>query len=255
MSTFTANYNVTGTRRKEMVNLIAKATGHPAKYQGAPSFAYKVDCFTIDRNGKLTFDDSTDFELIEHISEQLAAHGFETTSAANEAGADVGAYLPDTEPIAEGEKVSGKPESDEHGETVGLTVYVPKDKANIDLLRQLVHGKSGLIKKALGLNDLPIEEDSEEVVFPWFADATDLTPDEIKAYTSFISALCKLSANAKRVSMTEKPVDNEKYAFRCFLLRLGFIGSEHKVTRKILLRNLEGSSAFKNGGVDDETSE
>ncbi len=96
---------------------------------------------------------------------------------------------------------------------------------------------------------------SDEIVFPWFADASDLSPDEIKAYTAFISALCKLSANAKRVSMTEKPVDNEKYAFRCFLLRLGFIGREHKITRKILLRNLEGSSAFKNGGADDETSE
>ena len=128
-------------------------------------------------------------------------------------------------------------------------------KANIDLLRQLVQGKSGLIKKALGLKDLPIEEDSDELVFPWFADASGLSPDEVKAYTAFISALCKLSANAKRVSMTEKPVDNEKYAFRCFLLRLGFIGREHKITRKILLRNLEGSSAFKNGGADDEASE
>ena len=37
------------------------------------------------------------------------------------------------------------------------------------------------------------------------------------------------------------------YAFRCFLLRLGFIGTEHKQTRKILLRNLTGSSAFKDG--------
>ena len=40
---------------------------------------------------------------------------------------------------------------------------------------------------------------------------------------------------------------NEKYAFRCFLLRLGFIGEEYKVERKILLKNLTGSSAFKNG--------
>ncbi len=37
-----------------------------------------------------------------------------------------------------------------------------------------------------------------------------------------------MSRNAKRVTATEKPVDNEKYAFRCFLLRLGFIGSEYK---------------------------
>jgi hypothetical protein len=49
----------------------------------------------------------------------------------------------------------------------------------------------------------------------------------------------------KRVTATEQPVDNEKYAFRCFLLRLGFIGTEYKESRKILLKNLSGNSAFK----------
>jgi hypothetical protein len=53
----------------------------------------------------------------------------------------------------------------------------------------------------------------------------------------------------------EKKVDNEKYAFRCFLLRLGFIGAEYKTDRKILLKNLTGSSAFKNGGAEREVSE
>lgn len=48
-------------------------------------------------------------------------------------------------------------------------------------------------------------------------------------------------------------MDNEKYAFRCFLLRLGLIGAEHKQTRKILLRNLTGSSAFKAGQPKEET--
>lgn len=43
----------------------------------------------------------------------------------------------------------------------------------------------------------------------------------------------------------EKPVDNEKYAFRCFLLKLGFIGDEYKTTRKILLQNLSGNGAWK----------
>ena len=249
MSTFTANYNVTGSDRKELVNLVAETIGSPAKYQGAPSFAYTVDYITIDRNGVLSFDNRADTGVIENLLEQLAEHGF--TAELPETAPD----SPDTAENSEVEEVPGDEEITEHDETVGLTIYLPKDKANIDLLRQLVQGKSGLIKKALGLKNLPIEEDSDEIVFPWFADASDLTPDEIKAYTAFISALCKLSANAKRVSMTEKPVDNEKYAFRCFLLRLGFIGREHKITRKILLRNLEGSSAFKNGGADDETSE
>ena len=53
--------------------------------------------------------------------------------------------------------------------------------------------------------------------------------------------------NQKRISTKEKEVHNEKYAFRCFLLRLGFIGEEFKTARKILLRNLSGSTAFKAG--------
>ena len=77
----------------------------------------------------------------------------------------------------------------------------------------------------------------------------------MKACTHFIAALCEMSRNAKRVIATEKDVDNEKYAFRCFLLRLGFIGAEYKAERKILLKNLTGSSAFKNGGADHEISE
>jgi hypothetical protein len=56
-----------------------------------------------------------------------------------------------------------------------------------------------------------------------------------------------LAKNQKRVNVTDKATPNERYAFRCFLLRLGFIGPEYKNERKILLKNLDGSSAFKNG--------
>ncbi len=76
MSTFTANYNVTGSDRKELVNLVAETIGSPAKYQGAPSFAYTVDYITIDRNGVLSFDNRADTGVIENLLEQLAEHGF-----------------------------------------------------------------------------------------------------------------------------------------------------------------------------------
>ena len=36
------------------------------------------------------------------------------------------------------------------------------------------------------------------------------------------------------------------YAFRCFLLRLGFIGDEYKAARRVLLKNLTGNGAWKN---------
>ena len=90
---------------------------------------------------------------------------------------------------------------------------------------------------------LPIEKDDECVSFSWFPCESDA--DEVKAYTHFISALCEMARNQKRITAKEKNTDNEKYAFRCFLLRLGFIGPEYKEDRKILLSKLTGSSAFR----------
>lgn len=71
--------------------------------------------------------------------------------------------------------------------------------------------------------------------------------EEIKHYTQFIEALCKMAIDHNRVASIPKKSENEKYDFRCFLLRLGFIGDEYKTLRKFLLKNLTGNAAFKNG--------
>lgn len=126
---------------------------------------------------------------------------------------------------------------------MGLTVEIPLEKVAVGNLTKLLDAKGNLIRKALGITDLRIELLEDRVAFPWFS---QVDADSVAAYTHFISALCEMSRNAKRVTATEKPVENEKYAFRCFLLRLGFIGTEYKAERKILLRNLSGSTAFKN---------
>lgn len=214
----TINFNVTGAERKELVNLIANFTGCKSKYKGAPTFAYEVDYFTIDKNGALSFDDRADSEEIENLIEGLADAGF--TAADSESH---------TEP---------------QNETTGLTVTMPIDKVKAGNLTKLLDAKGSLIKKALGIKELPIKISEEQISFPWFS---EIDSDTARAYTEFISALCKMSCEQKRITVTEKAVDNEKYAFRCFLLRLGFIGKEFKTTRKILLRNLEGSSSYKSG--------
>ena len=54
-----------------------------------------------------------------------------------------------------------------------------------------------------------------------------------------------MAKEAKRVTAKEPDTESEKYAFRCFLLRLGFIGAESKTQRKLLLQKLSGSSAFR----------
>jgi hypothetical protein len=117
--------------------------------------------------------------------------------------------------------------------------------SNLENLKALVAAKGNLISKALGVTNLPIEVNEHKVEFLWFPGHP--TPDELNTYTHFISKLCDMARNQKRVTAKGKDVDNEKYAFRCFLLRLGFIGDEYKVARKILLRNFTGSAAFKNG--------
>lgn len=96
---------------------------------------------------------------------------------------------------------------------------------------------------------------SEKIIFPILSQILPNSLPSAHIYMHLVSALCEMARNAKRVTATEKEVDNEKYAFRCFLLRLGFIGAEYKVERKILLKNLTSSSAFKNGGADHEISE
>ena len=231
-------YNVTGAKRKELVKVIADATGARAEYKFMPTCNYEIDYFTVTKDGTLLFDDRADSEEVEQVLETIAAAGFECE-------AHDGEKLPTEE---ESKAIDTAPQN----KTVGLMVEIPLDKVAVGNLTKLLDAKGGLIKKALGVDTLPIEIQEDRVAFPWFPELPDA--DSVKAYTHFISALCEMSKNAKRVTVTEKAVDNEKYAFRCFLLRLGFIGSEYKAERKILLKNLTGSSAFKDGGVDHEVS-
>ena len=131
----------------------------------------------------------------------------------------------------------------------GLTIRMPADSftpETLNNLHSLIAAKGRLIRKALGVDLLPVQVEADTVSFPWFSG--EVTVDEAKAYTHLITALCDMARNQKRITAREKDTDNDKYAFRCFLLRLGFIGAEYKGERKILLRNLTGSSAFKSGG-------
>jgi hypothetical protein len=219
--------------RKALAKEISNITGVKAVYKYMPTCAYEIDYFTITKEGNLEFEDSADSEEVENLLEELAKRGF----------------IPEpNEEIVETEK-------DPHSENVGLTVAVPKNEVNIDKLDALLDAKGGLIQKALGLEHFEYEIGAYEVRFPWFE---KINPDEAISYTKFIEALCKMTMKQKRINATEKAVINEKYAFRCFLLRLGFIGDEYKADRKVLLKNLSGSSAFKDGakkeGNTDEIS-
>ncbi len=258
-------YNVTGSERKSLVGAICTALNSPTKYLGAPTFAYEVGEYHIDKVGTLTGPDNLNLE------DALHQQGFDADANTRhydepdtyENGLDgMGAF-----PAFEDLRMDGREEmglgrtrrenfQGENGmqasdvpetyEDIGLVIEMPRSSFTdiaLDNLKRLVESKSNLIKKALGTETLELEITDDKVGFPWFGDGTD--PDAVEAYTHFVTALCEMARVQKRVTSKEKETDNDKYAFRCFLLRLGFIGAAYKDERKVLLRNLTGSSAFK----------
>lgn len=224
-----ANFSVTGNDRKALVKAIADLTGDKAVYKFMPTCAYEIGDITVDKEGGVTCEDADKLERIIH---SLIADGFTPE---------------DTEEV---ESTDEETTAENDDEATGLTVSLPLDKVAVGNLTNLLIAKESLIKKALGIDNLGIEITEDTVSFPWFTEIPE--PDAVKAYTHFIAALGKMSRDLKRISATEKEVDNEKYAFRCFLLRLGFIGNEYKAERKILLKNLSGNSSWKNGAPEKE---
>ena len=68
---------------------------------------------------------------------------------------------------------------------------------------------------------------------------------ELKAYIQFCMAVTAKAVNTKKASSRPSSSDNEKYTFRCWLLRLGLNGDEFKTCRLHLLKHLEGNSAWR----------
>lgn len=223
-------FNRIGAERKALVTAISEILGTKAKYMGMPTAAYDFGGLIVDKTGALEFEENIFPKDIETLLQKLADRGFAAENS---------------EDLEQDEEVFEELKETPQSESVGLTIAVPLEKVKVGNLTNLLEAKGELIKKALGADDIRIEVDEEKVSFPWFSELPDA--DACTAYQNFIVALCKMSKEQKRINSTEKEVTNEKYAFRCFLLRLGFIGAEYKADRKILLKNLEGSAAFKNG--------
>ena len=68
---------------------------------------------------------------------------------------------------------------------------------------------------------------------------------QLKAMIQFSIAVCELAHEIRYASPKPQQTDNEKYALRCWMLRLGFIGDEFKTAREFFLSKLDGNSAWR----------
>lgn len=228
-----AEYNKQGAARKELAEVISQITGESAKYLFLPTKAYQIGSIMVGETGTVECEDAA---LFQQVVQELAAKGFRPENRV---------------PILEEEV---KPEETSKTEGVDiLTISLPDNLTEEDFakLQNLVASKASLFKKALGTNDLTIQRGDGKISVPWFHEADS---PKVQVYTKLVAALCQMAKKSKRITAKEHEVPNEKYAFRCFLLRLGFIGSEYKDCRKILLEKLSGSAAYRDGGKKDAVS-
>lgn len=212
-------YNIEKDKRKALAEKIGELADFDVRYCGVPSCAYQIGFFTLDKDAVLSFPDREDTEIIERVLEGLEKEGYTSED-----------------------------------ESEILTISMPKDMLNeeaISNLRRIIANKEQLFKRALGTNSLEITESEETIDFQWF---TVTEADDAQVYSQFITMLCEFAKNQKRVNNKPDTSDNEKYAMRCFLLRIGMIGSEYKSARRVILRNLPGNTAFRHGGEKNAIS-
>ena len=228
-------YNLTGTERKALVKAVSNIIEKKSKYLGAPSFAYQIgdDC-TVTSDGTLKISNDTDNDKVEHLLEKLSECGYETEN-------DENADISDTNKDFENETI---------GCSIGLPIAKLSDKPCNDKiianLKAIIAGKMTLFQKAVGTDkELNVEWNKDEIWFDWF---DSVIPNEkLGLYISLFKALYQMAEKAVRVNIKDKPVDNEKFAMRTFLNRIGLSGIEYKPLRKELMRNLSGDGAFRYG--------
>ena len=214
-------FTLESKQRPKLAQEIGRILGTVPHYERVPSCAYDIAGYRLDKEGVLHIPEGVAVEMVEHLIRQLRECGFQDDAEFTE-------EVPMQQDM--------------------LTIAVPKEiltDTALENLQKIIANKQILFQHAFRTDSTEIEITDEKINFTWFPYIVD--GDDIAAYTQFISRLCDMARDAKRVSSKPTETDNDKYAFRCFLLRLGFNGKEYKTARKILLRNLTENSAFRCG--------
>jgi hypothetical protein len=237
--------------RKELVKKLAERLAVTSVYLGAPTFAYRVGNYTVDRRGRILDSDGRELELNALLAET-------TEKGREERGLEIAA----------------------EETAINLEVVLPLEGYRGQSLRNLMHviySRQPLIKKALGFEtdlvgektitaltqkpmvtlehfqramegvSIPgIDLDYEQETITFKLGPGGDNPEKVEAATKLFGLINLNARRLKRnVSAQVKPVENEKYSFRIWLLRLGMIGDEYKLARRVLLKNLSGNSSFR----------
>lgn len=251
-------FNIEKHERKALMQKIGEMLKEEVRYLGAPTFAYEVAFFTMDRNGVLSFSDDSDTVLVEQVLDGLADAGYESENESRS---------------IEDELQSGFP--------VNTSISFPIAEHTVQSLTNLIcmiHSRGALLAKATGgeftackelvdaigsteFRSVPeltafirewgetnppligIAFDDDKLTFSGFGTAKDA--DHVQTFMKLAAAMNMMALTQKRVQAKDVDDSNEKYSLRVWLIRLGLNGAEFKADRKRLMENLSGHSAFR----------
>lgn len=226
--------------RPGMVKAIAEELGMEVQYLGPPTFWYKIGDLYVKRDGSINSDNE---EQLERIRPLLIEKGW--------LDEELDRFL------------VSLPTTDLNG--LHLTNIV-----------NMVHSKQYLLNRIMGSELYQIHDDFLQALKTKVPrtpdDFLDLyntfpqdhckgllfeenrvvlsfnlhaNPDKMKAYTQLAASIVAACQQATRVSSAETISDNEKFYVRAWLVRIGMDSAEYKQTRRLLMEDLKGHSAFK----------
>ncbi len=248
--------------RKEMIKKLGEHFDVEPKYLKTPSFAYEIatgdEVYTIAKDGQIT-----------NASGQVVTFEEITQKAGDETEALSRPTIADTIEV-----------------TLPLEGHTGRTLLNV---LNMLASKQNLLKAALGLKSKLIEQEFSEAMnktnicslddfikaheeagaencsvlklnledrtFSLTLLGDGFSGNQIHAFTDLAGLLNQNAKQLKKTSCKPAQDDNPKYALRTWLIRLGMNGPEYRETRKILLANLTGSSAFRTIEKDGEVHE
>ena len=86
----------------------------------------------------------------------------------------------------------------------------------------------------------------------WRCFNATLQPDRAAAYVNLCLAMSAQAVAQRSATLKKTESENEAFTFRTWLVRLGLNGEEYKITRELLLENLEGNRAWRHGKTPDD---
>ena len=270
------------TDRKALVKAIAEELGTASTYLRAPTYAYQIGDFTVDRDGNIIgedFEALRDFLNRNGYAMDDADADLETAAEAQPAEED-----PEEPAEAQPEDDAAPADSEAREPITRMDITIPARDATVAQLKNLTHmlyARQTIINRmtqsdCLNIPDCLIEElrDNEPPTVEEFTRLLDdcvpdgLTgfdsrdgkvsmtfpfdeaqPEKWTAYAGLLNRIFDAAMKATRVfpERVEPDAENEKYLAHVWLQRLGYHGADFKAERKILLGHLTGYCAFANG--------